>query len=491
MYYNKGWGVMKNTFKLLFIFMGGLTALIVIALSGFLIIEKNKTYYIYDVRIVQPISSLDGYVYFKDDFDEEKNETSKLVSIKNKTVYMKSVADNKFPIAIYASTSNNTREIKVVSTDTSVAKIVVENEKLYVKYLKEGETTIYTEVGGVKDSFILKVLDRVPSEFEVYDNAYYGANYVDLFPNSIVGYADNKEYRYGYKLGDITGSEDISKIDGDLLRVDESNLDTDIFSSVKVDSSKHQLVVKCKTPTGNRLENINTSVILQSYTYDKNGNEIIHGNYIVSVYVILRIPEYMQLEVSSNPDFSEKVVYTSSLTTEHSREEILANPLLLDEFLSAQKDVKYLSARGEKAAYEVFFTKKVTKLYLRFRFVYTNGDVEYITNGENGDIVFDDDARRVISPMDNYYILNLTTDNYFVKSGNTYNDYNISVSLENYTFSFDFVFKYLEQTEDNARDYLYSYDADTGIYTYKYWDNRAKFTNEICDANGNVIGFGV
>ena len=53
------------------------------------------------------------------------------------------------------------------------------------------------------------------------------------------------------------------------------------------------------------------------------------------------------------------------------------------------------------------------------------------------------------------------------------------------------MFKYLEQTEENARDYLYSYDADTGIYTYRYWDNRAKFTNEICDASGNVIGFGV
>lgn len=482
---------MKNTFKLLMLFMGGLTALIVITLSGFLIIENNKTYYIYDVRIVQPISDLSGFIYLKGDFDEEKNETSKLVSIKNKTVYMKSEADNKFPIAIYASTSNNTKEIKVRSTDTSVAKIVVENNMCYVRYLKEGETTIYTEVGGVKDSFILKVLDRVPSEFEVYDNAYYGSDYVDLFPNSIVGYADNKEYRYNYTLGDITGSTDISKIDGDLLRVDESNLDDEIFSSVKIDSSRHQLVVKCKVPEGNRVENINTSIVLQSYTYDKNGNEIIHGNYIVSVYVILRIPEFMQLEVSSNPDFTEKVVYTSSLIDEHSREEILENPLLLDEYLSAQKDVKYLTERGEKATYDVFFTKKVTKLYLRFRFVYTNGDVEYINDGQNGDIVFDDENRRVISPMDNYYILNLTTDNYFVKSGNVYNDYSINVSLKNFTFNFDFEFNYLEQTEENARNYLYSYDEETKIYTFNYWDSRAKFTNEICDASGNVVGFGV
>ena len=54
---------MKKTIKLLLIFIGGLTALIVAALSGYLLISKNKTYYIYDVRIVKPKDDMSGYIY--------------------------------------------------------------------------------------------------------------------------------------------------------------------------------------------------------------------------------------------------------------------------------------------------------------------------------------------------------------------------------------------------------------------------------------------
>ena len=35
--------------------------------------------------------------------------------------------------------------------------------------------------------------------------------------------------------------------------------------------------------------------------------------------------------------------------------------------------------------------------------------------------------------------------------------------------------------------YIYDYDAETGIYTYKYWDPRSRYDNEIFDVDGNVI----
>ena len=483
---------MKNTFKLLLLFMGGLTALIVIAMSGFIIINKNKTYYIYDVRFVQPVEDLKGYVYTEPDIKGESMEVDDLVTIKSTTVYMNSEANNLFPIAVYAATSTNTTDVSIKSSDPTVAKVVLLDGKCYVKYLKEGLVTITTGVGGVEDSFVLKIIDSVPSEFQVFDNAYYGEEYVNLFPNSIVGYADGLDYRYSYTLQDAAGSDDIEKIDGDLIRIDESNLDTDVFSSVKIDSLNRELIVNCKVPEDALTENINSTIVLQSFVYGKDGKIIIQDSYIVSVFVFLEIPEFLQVEVSGSPDFDEGYVFTSSSKIDissYTNEQILANPSLLDEYLSAEKAENYLAARGEQATYNVNFTNKVSKLYVRFRTVYTNGKVEYLVNGENADFVMSDESFCSLAPMDNYYIMNLSTSNYFVDSGSGYNDYVVKVSLKNYSFEFDFAFKYFELNDANIEQF-YNYDTESKIYTYKYWDLRTKYANEVCDTDGNVVGFG-
>ena len=483
---------MKNTFKLLFLFMGGLTALIIIAMSGFIIINKNKTYYIYDVRFVEPVEDFKGYIYTKTSVDAEKFLVEDFVTIKSTTVYMNSEESNLFPIAVYAETSNDTTDVKIKSSDTSVAKIVLLDGMCYVKYLKEGLVTITSSVGGVEDSFVLKILDNVPTEFQVFDKAYYGEEYVDLFPNSIVGYADGADYRYSYTLKDITGSSDIEKIDGDLIRIDEANLDTDVFSKVEIDSFNRELVVNCKVPEEGFKENVNATIVLQSFTFDKDGNQVVQNNYIVSVFVFLEIPEFLQVEVSQSPDFDEGYVFTSASDIDissYTKEQILANPSLLDDYLSAEKAENYLAARNEKATYNVYFTNKVNKLYVRFRTVYTNGKIEYLTDGENADFVMSDSSYCRLSPMDNYYILTLSTDDYFVDSGSGYNDYDVNVSLKDYAFSFNFEFKYYELNNANIEQF-YNYNDETKIYTYKYWDARTRYGNEICDKNGNVVGFG-
>ena len=69
---------MKKTIKLLIIFIGGLTVIIVGALTGYFLISKNKTFYIYDVRFVEPIEGIKGYVYgevvSKADLEKQKKE---------------------------------------------------------------------------------------------------------------------------------------------------------------------------------------------------------------------------------------------------------------------------------------------------------------------------------------------------------------------------------------------------------------------------------
>jgi hypothetical protein len=86
---------MKKTLKLVLIFAGGLFALVFGSLAGFVLIDRNKTYYIYDVRFVEPVEGMSGYVY--------TDSEAEYVSIKNQSFYMSSDEKN-FPYPCMADT---------------------------------------------------------------------------------------------------------------------------------------------------------------------------------------------------------------------------------------------------------------------------------------------------------------------------------------------------------------------------------------------------
>ncbi len=500
---------MKKTFKLVLIFVGGLVAIIVGALTGYLLISKNKTFYIYDVRLVEPIEGRAGYIYYdkgkkieqsdeedeetgsSEDADKVETEVIEYKPIKNQTIYMKSQATNVYPIAVYVSSSSSVDSVKITSSDTSVAKIVYRDGGCFVEFLKEGFATITSEFHGVKDSFSVQIYDQLPSQFNVYDYDYYG-DYAELFPNTLVSYADNIEYRYDYFLNNVSNTGSNANIDGDLIRIDQDNLQTDVFENVYIDSVTNELVVKCKKPEEVHRDNVDSTIILQSFYYAEDGRVVIENNYEVKVHVVRYIPEFLQIEISSSPDFEEKVVFTDTERTDISSlssEEILANPALLDEYLRAEKAENYLTENGEKSTYDAFFANKVERLYIRIRVVYTNGDIVYLYDGENATIRFNgatysDDCKR--DPTDDYYIMTLNSTNYFTTPGKLFE---ISVTVNDFSFSHTFNFEYKDRTNANIPSY-YDYNAETGIYTYKYWDERAKFDNEIYDRDGNVISFG-
>ena len=156
---------MKKTLKLVAIFIGILVVGIVGGVSGYLLESKNKTYYIYDVRIVEPLTGtdVDTYVYINPDNRDSYK------SIKNKRVYMTTESENFIEIAVYAHTSNKSKKVTITSSDTSVAKIVYRNNRCYVNYLKAGTATISSELGGVVDSFTLEVFNQSAKYFNVYD----------------------------------------------------------------------------------------------------------------------------------------------------------------------------------------------------------------------------------------------------------------------------------------------------------------------------------
>ncbi len=474
---------MKKTLKLVMIFAGGLLAIVISAMTGYFLIAKNKTFYIYDVRLVEPNEGMKGYIY--------TDSESEYTSIKNKIVYMNNKKSNLCPIAVYASSSSNANDVKITSSDPSIAKIMYQDGGCYVQYLKEGFVTITSELYGVKDSFTIQIFDQIPSEFTVFDYEYYG-DYAEVFPNEIVSYADGVEYRYNFYLNNAAFTGSNENIDGDLLEFNESSYDKDVFELVAIDSETNELIVKCKIPEDTRTDNINDIIVLQSFYYDEYGEKVYGEPYKIHVHINLYIPEFLQIEVSSTPDFDEAIVFTNTqidanFKDNYSNEYIKDNPKVLTNYLSAEKAENYLSKNGEKATYNVFLTDRVKRIYLRPRMVYSNGDIVYLKNGDNSVINIADPSLCKLDPSGDYFIMTLNTTNYFTSSQII--SFDIDVSLIGFTLNHKFKFVYKESSNENIRDF-YKYDEASGVYTYNYWDVRAEFTNELYDENGKITGFG-
>ena len=115
---------MKGTLKKVAIFAAIVFFGAVGALAGYVLITKNKTYYIYDLRIVQPIDDATSYVY--------TDKEIKYTSLKNQKVYMTTQEENYIPIAVYLNVSTNTRKVEITSSNTNVAKIVYQDNKCFV-----------------------------------------------------------------------------------------------------------------------------------------------------------------------------------------------------------------------------------------------------------------------------------------------------------------------------------------------------------------------
>lgn len=201
---------MKKSLKLVAILISVLIVIIAGGLSTYFLIQNNKTYYIYDLRIVEPVESQNGFVY--------TNSELNYSPVKNRSVYLRSNSQNMFEIGIYANTSIGTTSVVPTSSNPDVAKIIYLEGKCYVNYIKAGETTISVSIGTVVDSFKLTVYDQVADDFAVYDDKYYG-EFASLFPNQIIAYSDSLAYTYDYDVNSSVGEDYSNLINNDLLRV--------------------------------------------------------------------------------------------------------------------------------------------------------------------------------------------------------------------------------------------------------------------------------
>lgn len=464
---------MKKTLKLVGIFAAILVVAVAAVVAGWVLIQNNKTYYINDIRIVEPLENASSYLYTKE---------GEYASVKNQKVYMTSEEENFKEIAIYANISMKITNFDIVSSNPDVAKIIIKNKKCYVNYVGAGEATITVSHGGVSDSFDVYVYDQVSAEFNVYDYKYYG-EYASYFPNHIIGYSDSITYRYDYLAFSAGGEEAGDLLNNNLLRIDSSKTNTDVFESVSIDAANKQLVLTCKSG----LEaNIDEQIAIQSYTITDEGISVTN-NFVVNVHIVAYTPEFLQVVVSKSPNFEDGYVYMNTEIIDDSvltEEAILEDKSILDNYLSYKKAENNLAVTNEHATYDLMFTDKVDTLYLKFRKVYTNGDMVYLDATNEGELfaLTADTSYLKVQPTQDYYKLVLKKD-YFTTSTSTFD---IGITLLDYDLSFTFKISYADLNAANL-EMFYDYDAETGIYTYKYWDPRSRYDNEIFDVDGNVI----
>lgn len=479
---------MKKTLKLVGIFMAILTVGFAGGISVYTLFQKNKTYHIYDLRIVEPVEGASSYIYLDPDYD--------YTAIKNTEVYMNSEKEDMLGIAVYSNTSDNRKDVKIKSSDTSVAEIVYKEGKCFVKYKKAGVATITASIDKVEDTFDLYVYNKSADVFEVYDDYYYG-KYASINSNKIVAYADDITYKYNFVVNSSFSENDDDEVNCQMLRVDQSSVNSEVFEKVQIDPASQKLIVQCKSSFSDTLiaqqKHFEDELIaIQSFYYSSEGDLKPNNKpYYVNVHIIADTPEFLQIEMSATPDFEDSFIFMDTKDfSDASEDDILAD---IDEFLLYQKAEQYLSENGENSTYNMFLTDKVSEVYMKFRKVYTNGDIVYLnplTEIEDNPFDIDcDDGYLTVSQNSEYYTLKINRD-YFESGEIIARSFNIKLTLNDFVnFYSNFKIEFKEFNANNLA-LFYDYDKDTGVFTYKYWDTRTSYNNEICNTSGQIVGFG-
>lgn len=476
---------MKKSLKLVAIFIAVLIVVVVGGTSGYILISNNQTYYIYDLRLVEPLENVGGYIYNDENVD--------YVKIDNKKVYLKDADDDYFNVGVYANTSNNSNNIEYHTSNSGVAYFdrSVAGE-LRVKYVGEGNATLSVSIGSVSSSFDITVFNLVPSNFQVFDYEYYGKYAEETqFINLVNTYSDSgTTYYYNYKVdatedanGNLVGNENINNAN---LRVDY--FDDTLFENVSINETSKQLVLTCKS--GVSTGEGTTQVIVQAF-YENKGTVSVVDSYVVNVKIESNKPEFLQVELSSSPNFDENVFFVDAQNMADVEEEQILQKF--DQYVKYQKTETYLHEKGETPIYNAYFTDQVDRVYLRFRTVYTNGQVASLLLGDE---LTCNNGNEYLKPTyfkDSYYLE--------LKKGQGFdgsNTFRLSMNLtkDGVTLSHTFEFKYYELNQNfintNSEDdfwNFYSYDVDTNTYEYIYWDIRAKSKNAITK-DGKICGFG-
>ena len=253
---------------------------------------------------------------------------------------------------------------------------------------------------------------------------------------------------------------------------------------------------------------MHTSIAIKSFLII-DGKKCLDDIFDIDVYIIANEVEFVQIELSTNPDFTNKSIYLNINKVDYS--ENLSNKDLLS-YLTCQRVEENLNISNENAVYNVFITEKTPEIYMKFRLVYTNGTIKNLDKSNLGELynlsidnkTFDansnylyltDDKLNYLEcePMGEYFVLKLNK-NYlstlYANSSVFKFDFlgdlqNLNLNANNNLKKFNFAYLDLNNKQDVKKLYV---ENEDGTYTYSYWDERT-IPEKVEYENGKVIGF--
>lgn len=418
---------MKNKKKLIII-LASVLGFIIVGVIGVLVVANLTTSTVSDLRILELATNKE---------------------ISNKEVYLTQNDSNYFDIRLKSLSSSPTNYI-VYSSNPSVASVKAISSGYRVSYLKAGNATITAttyESSAIKDSFILRVKDYIPTGFSIVDKNAISESEIEI-------YADNLEYRFDFEAFQGVITENINNSCLEVL----NNYDKSVINTAYIDDVNKQLVIKANQSEFERDE----IITIASKQYDNEGNKKTVQTFTVSVKIKGYFVKDIQLILSNTPNFTtNKYIYGSGMINE-----------------------------GEERVEMVYLTVDINTVYAKVRKVYTNGYMQDITDMATSRTVDGVVSVSKVLKCDYFSIsVKSNTENYgtqkvqFVcnekEDGAIFNFNYLSVGTTSYD---DFYNEKLYHEE-------YNEDLEVEYYEYVYWDSRFARTDTITDIYGRVIEF--
>lgn len=407
----------------------GSVIVLIVALGGlgaFSVLSKLSTTTVYNISFVE--------------IDSE-------TEIFSKDVYMTADDNNNFDVDIKISATAIT-ELTIESSDENVAKIEKVDDHYVVSYFKVGKATIKAYVPtnqSICDSFVLKVQENYPMNFEITDENRVSANEVKIF-------ADNREYAFDFKATSINTD---NPVNNQTLTVVE-DYDTTIFDSISIDPATSRLLIKAKQSVSSTTE----FITINCKADDENGGHL--ANFTVQIDVAGNYISDMQLVLSTSPNF-DNATY------------VCGTGLLKEGEKRIDKE-------------DLVFTDNVNIIYAEVRVVYTNGQMFYVTKKVSASGNAEGNTIKP-PPSETYYQIKINQPTTIKFYYNTNDSSNPQEKEQNFTFYYKAVGT-TEYDEFMDKDLYKKVTKEDGlvIYVYKHWDERYK-RDDAVTINGEIIGF--
>ena len=401
-------------------------------------------------------------------------------------MYLTTPENNFKEITIKSLATNSNFGVTFSSTDSSVAQVVRKDGKYYVNALSTGKATITAYCIGnerISDSFVVNVFDNKPNDLAfldvegakttqatIYDDGtYYDVYYKLTAPNEEekINASNIKITSISTEAINVSGWYESTLVDPTKQLAPFDSQDNNSGAGVILDINECCIKIKKSNVsfTSNNQAHALGFITLSTYLIDELGNEVITGNYTLTVNIYHKVEVGKELEVSFSPEFSESVKNIYNYSGIAWRRIKTAD----NSYTTIDKDNFSVNVINL-----LYFNPSIKTIYVRGWTVYNNGDRDPTSASSSTQ----DQVDILYAPDSSYGVIS-------VKEEVISNSLITSVTCDVYGINVE-IRKLADITDFKSTLYV----ENSGIYLFNYWDYRFRLiAGEKTDENGKVIGF--